>query len=189
VWLPLGIFGTLIRLCRSARRSGLRKLNKSMQSMQGVQGVQSPPRDDAMQEGRGLEKGKNVLLDPSPAPAVVKELTRRRYLVMMWMALALLCICTFLGFDTASSIVKDQWESILRELQTAKRMGDNQGVYIDMMLIVLPILQTLVELIAKTYLAQGEHPSDPPPYRERERDHPSAHPRTQMPHWVPPYLC
>jgi hypothetical protein len=124
VWLPSGTLGTLC--------------NKHVRKAVGAT------------KGGDIKTDSDVLLEPADAPAVVKAIARRKYMLSGFMLLCLLFAACFTGLSTATSMVTEQFE----ELKRSWDQVIEHGAWSKIALLVITILQTAFELVAKTYLAQ-----------------------------------
>lgn len=95
------------------------------------------------------------IVHPASADNVVAAVTRRKYLVQALMILAVLFLACFLGLSSAVSMVTQQLTELQRDMQATMTAGKRRGNWGPFIQIVLSIIQTLLELIAKTYLAQA----------------------------------
>ena len=87
-----------------------------------------------------MQRDAAAILRPEKAVAVVRAIVRRKRLSSVWMLLAVVFLLLYIGVQSATSLVTEQFYELLAEGRT--------------LAFVLPIMMTTFELVAKTYLAQ-----------------------------------
>jgi len=94
------------------------------------------------------------ITEPAPVKAVIGAITKRKWGVTLFYLFFLLFVGCFMGLSNAVSMVTQQFQESMNQLNLAVRLGNNQDNWAPMLKIVLPMIQTLFEVVAKTYLAQ-----------------------------------
>lgn len=104
---------------------------------------------------KSATEANHPIIDPARVPAVVAAIGYRKWLVTGWMVLAVIFICLYLGFSTATSMVTDQLADFQREFSTSVNRAQ-RGVSIWPLLnMLLTGANTVLAVVAKTYLAQA----------------------------------
>jgi len=95
------------------------------------------------------------IINPAPAKAVIDAIGKRKYGVSFFTILALVFVACFIGFSNAVSMMTEQLEEAAASFSNALRMSQNRGAFGPLFLIIFPVVQTILEVTAKTYLAQA----------------------------------
>jgi hypothetical protein len=103
---------------------------------------------------RAPENLKSAVLEPSDHAATVKAIGRLKWRLTAWMLLGLLWLVFFLGFTNAASLVSEHLQELKTQIDLAVRVSSRRGDWGPLMMLLAPMLQMVLQLIAKTYLAQ-----------------------------------
>ena len=90
------------------------------------------------------------IINPAPAKAVIDAIGKRKYGVSFFTILALVFVACFIGFSNAVSMMTEQLEEAAASFSNALRMSQNRGAFGPLFLIIFPVVQTILEVTAKT---------------------------------------